>query len=84
MSGCFFWLTEKRLRILLNAKSYKAGQHDVITVDTTRLVLDYERSMHLAAMNTGNTQPSRIPAGETRSKRSLSTLSPTVVREGLN
>ena len=59
----FFWLTVERLRILLNAKTYKAGRHDVITVDTARLVRDYEKSIYLAAMNTGNTQPIAHPRG---------------------
>ena len=59
----FFWLTEKRLRILANAGPYKAGPNDVITFDAARIVADYTDSIHLSHMNTGNTRPFAHPRG---------------------
>lgn len=54
-SKTFFWVTEHRLKVFLNAKTYRHTPHLVITVDTSELVRRYLGSMTLTALNTGST-----------------------------
>jgi Family of unknown function (DUF7002) len=56
-SRVFFWLTEKRLNTLLNARAYRSQRHDVLVVDTKRLVERHERKIVLCAINSGCTIP---------------------------
>lgn len=51
----FFWLTEERLLRLLSARPYRALEHDVLTLDTSRLIDDYGDTILLAPYNTGST-----------------------------
>ncbi|MDX6438990.1 MAG: hypothetical protein QOF45_1573 [Gaiellaceae bacterium] len=51
----FFWLTESRLERLVNARPYRALEHDVLTLDTSQLVDRYRESILLAPYNTGTT-----------------------------
>jgi len=59
----FFWLTEDRLRRLLGARPYRLLKHDVLTLDTARLVDDYADAILLAPYNTGSTAYEPPPRG---------------------
>ena len=56
-SRVFFWLTRERLQTLMCAREYCAETHVVLTLDTLRLTTDFQQSITLAPMNTGNTRP---------------------------
>jgi len=56
-SRVFFWLTIERLQTLMCAREYCAETHIVLTLDTLRLATDFQQSITLAPMNTGNTRP---------------------------
>lgn len=62
-SRVFFWLCEDRLRTLMCAREYCAKTHVVLVVDTLRLASDFDQSITLAPMNTGNTRPFAHPRG---------------------
>src|SRR5579875_593858 len=49
----FFWVREEKLLVLLNARAYRGRAHDVITVDTRKLVERHEDRITLAPINTG-------------------------------
>ena len=49
----FFWVKEKRLVALLKARAYKDKSHDVLTVDTKKLVQKYENKITLCKINSG-------------------------------
>src|SRR5262249_13267023 len=53
----FFWPTQERLVTFMSAREYTGKRHLVLTVDTLRLVQDYQDKITLTPMNTGNTQP---------------------------
>lgn len=53
----FFWLTSARLQTLMCAKEYCACVHVVLALDTLKVANDFEKSIMLAPMNTGSTQP---------------------------
>lgn len=53
----FFWAEEDRLLQLLNARAYRKLEHDVLTLDTAKLIGDYEEKIWLCHMNSGNTFP---------------------------
>jgi hypothetical protein len=55
----FFWLSEKRLRRLLEAGSYRTAQHDIIILDARALVDAYRECITLSPINSGAT--SRFP-----------------------
>lgn len=59
----FFWLTEERLKTMLNARAYWNKKQDVLVVDTRSLVTAYEASIHLSPMNSGCTVPFAHPRG---------------------
>lgn len=56
-SKTFFWVSEERLMILLNARAYRAEEHDVLTLRTEPLVRAYHEKILLCHMNSGNTFP---------------------------
>ena len=60
----FFWLTRERLKTLMSAKEYAGKPHVVIFLDTSSLLSQYERTIELAHMNTGNTLPFAHPRGK--------------------
>lgn len=62
-SKTFFWTSENRLHRLLTAKTYVKDEHDVLLVDTARLVKDYQEDIVLSPMNSGNTKPFPHPRG---------------------
>jgi hypothetical protein len=51
----FFWVSEERLTKLLNARQYKSRPHDVLTVDTRRLLDVHSNDITVASINTGAT-----------------------------
>nr|WP_199873168.1 hypothetical protein [Ideonella sp. A 288] len=53
----FFWVQEERLLGLLNARPYRALEHDVLVIDTASFVAAHEREIWLCHMNSGNTFP---------------------------
>lgn len=60
----FFWVTEERLDELLSARAYRNRAHDVITVDTRRLIDAHLADVTLASFNTGATiYPNAPPRG---------------------
>ena len=60
-SRVFFWLSQKRLKTLLNAKHYRALQHTVLHVDTAALIRAYADRVQLAPYNTGSMQVPNAP-----------------------
>ena len=51
----FFWPTLDRLKKMLNAGSYKNDHHDVLTVDTRKLVECHRDHISLSRINSGAT-----------------------------
>ena len=51
----FFWVREERLVTLLQARAYQNKSHDVLTVDTEKLVKKYEDKITLCKINSGAT-----------------------------
>lgn len=49
----FFWLSETRLNKLRGAGAYGAREHDILTVDTARLLAVHGHQVELAHLNTG-------------------------------
>jgi hypothetical protein len=62
-SRVFFWLRKERLQTLMCAREYCAKPHIVLVLDTLRLATDFQPSITLAPMNTGNTRPFAHPRG---------------------
>jgi hypothetical protein len=65
----FFWAREQRLHGLLNARSYRDFEHDVLVIDTAALMEKYEGSTWLCHMNSGNTFPVAQPRGRDTFRR---------------
>jgi hypothetical protein len=53
----FFWAEERRLLRLLNARHYRALEHDVLTLDAASLLATHRDQIELCHMNSGNTFP---------------------------
>ncbi|MFT4510342.1 DUF7002 family protein [Caballeronia sp. 15711] len=53
----FFWATKERLLGLLNARDYRALEHDVLTIDAAPFIQAYRDQIWLCHMNSGNTWP---------------------------
>jgi hypothetical protein len=53
----FMWAEEERLLRLLQARHYRTLKHDVLTIDTARLLEKHAASAWLCPMNSGNTFP---------------------------
>ncbi len=51
----FFWVRKKKLETLLNARAYRDKAHDVLTVDTEKLVKKYKDKVTLSKINSGAT-----------------------------
>lgn len=60
----FFWVAEERLHGLLEARNYVAHEHDVLILDSGRLLADYERQVELSPINSGATKPYPRPRGK--------------------
>lgn len=59
----FFWLTLRRLKTFLCARSYAQDWHDVLIVETTALLNAYRDRIVLSPMNSGCTVPIAHPRG---------------------
>ena len=59
----FFWLTEKRLNTLLGARAYRKLRHDVLVVDTRKLLSKHAQRVVLSPMNSGATKPMPFKRG---------------------
>jgi hypothetical protein len=53
----FFWLTEERLNKLRLAPPYKGRAHDILTVDTARLLERHGDRIELSPLNSGAVHP---------------------------
>lgn len=62
-SRVYFWPTRARLMRLLSARAYRSRAHDVITVDTARLLARYGSSTVLSPINSGSTVYNPRPRG---------------------
>ena len=51
----FFWVRAERLETLLGARAYRSRAHDVLTIDTRKLLTRRESDVSLACINTGST-----------------------------
>lgn len=51
----FFWVTERRLTALLNARAYRDRKHTVLVLDTARLVKQHAKRLILSPINSGST-----------------------------
>jgi hypothetical protein len=61
----FFWLSEKRLHKLTNAKAYRNNEHDVLEIDTRSLIAAHRDAIWLCPINSGCTKPMPHPRDET-------------------
>ena len=59
----FFWLSRARLLKLLDAAPYRALEHDVLELDSRRLVLDHADRVRLSPINSGYTRRFPQPRG---------------------
>lgn len=56
-SMVFFWPTKKRLITMMNAGAYRGMRHDLIIVDTEKLIGLKQQYIRLSTMNSGATKP---------------------------
>ncbi len=56
-SMVFFWPTIRRLRTMMNARAYRGMGHDLLVVNTARLVEGHRDRIRLSHMNSGATKP---------------------------
>ena len=56
-SMVFFWPTKKRLLTMMRAGAYRGLRHDLIVMDTEKLVALKEDDLRLSPMNSGATKP---------------------------
>lgn len=68
-SKVFMWAQEHRLFGLLNARHYRALEHDVITIDAASLMRCHSEAAWLCHMNSGNTFPVPHPRGKSTFQR---------------
>jgi hypothetical protein len=59
----FFWVTERRLRTMMNARAYREQPKTILYVDTAELLDRHLDRVVLAPMNTGATKPMPFPRG---------------------
>lgn len=62
-SRVFFWLDEAHLETLLGARAYRDDEHDVITVDSARLLVCHASRVTLSPINSGATMYTPPPRG---------------------
>jgi dipeptidyl aminopeptidase/acylaminoacyl peptidase len=65
----FFWLTRSRLVRLLSAGTFRNESHDVLEVDTKKILDDYFDKIWLCPMNSGSTKPMPHPRDENTFRR---------------
>jgi hypothetical protein len=59
----FLWLQPQRLSRLLNARAYRNEEHDVLVVDTRRLLDLHLSDVRLSRINSGSTAYNAVPRG---------------------
>jgi hypothetical protein len=59
----FFWVDEKRLSTLLNAKAYRSEPHTVVVLDTIKVLALCASHVLLSPINSGATKPFAWPRG---------------------
>lgn len=59
----FFWPTQERLLAMLNARAYRDSPHDVLVIDSGRLVGAYADRIALSPINSGATIYNVVPRG---------------------
>lgn len=59
----FMWLSRERVWSLLGARAYRDKLQSVLTLDTAKLVEQYEDRIWLSPMNSGSTIYSPLPRG---------------------
>ncbi len=57
----FFWLTKNRLDRLSNAKAYRDAEHEVLVLNSRRIVESYCEKIWLCPINSGCTKPMPAP-----------------------
>ena len=62
-SKVFFWSSEDKVHVLLNARAYREKVNDVISVDTEKLVALYKENMLLCPYNSGSTIMNPVKRG---------------------
>ena len=60
-SMVFFWPTKDRLRTMISASAYGKVEHDVLVVDTKKLVRLEGQNIRISQMNSGCTKPMPWP-----------------------
>lgn len=60
-SMVFFWPTKERLKTMMSASAYKGMRHDLLIVDTARLIEACGESVRISPMNSGATRPFAHP-----------------------
>jgi hypothetical protein len=65
----FLWAQEHRLLGLLGARQYRSLEHDVLTIDSERLLGAHAQATWLCHMNSGNTFPYAHARGKDIFKR---------------
>jgi hypothetical protein len=53
----FFWLNRKRLDSLRNAGAYEERKHDILTIDTAKIMNSYSDVIELSPLNSGAVHP---------------------------
>lgn len=56
-SKVFFWTTKERVIILRNARAYRNHKHLLLTLETAKVIREYERAITLCHMNSGSCMP---------------------------
>lgn len=56
-SMVFLWPTLDRLRTMMGARAYAGMSHDLLLIDTAKLVIRHENNIRLSPMNSGATKP---------------------------
>lgn len=62
-SKVFFWPTKRRLKTMMGARPYKNIEHDVLVLDTAKLLEAEQDKVWLSPMNSGATIPFSHPRG---------------------
>ncbi len=57
----FFWLTKDRLDRLSSAKAYRDTEHEVLVLNSRRIVESYYKKIWLCPINSGCTKPMPAP-----------------------
>lgn len=60
----FFWPSEERLLRLLGARAYRDKVHDILELNTRKIVADYKEKMTLSPINSGSTLFNPQPRGK--------------------